>query len=159
VDGMVCMSTNAASDTRRRLQETAVRRTNASERPRPVRELVVGRGVDGDFGSLCSTVSRVAVPVPFPRFFDERINILGRLGTIDLSCRRAMRGEVGEISVLASMYTDAATGHRGLIEHGNSLAREERVSTFAGVGGSTESASLSEASETLLGLATDYQSL
>jgi hypothetical protein len=158
VDGMVCLSSQAAS-ARSRQSASSQKDVQAIERQRPVRELVAGRGVSGEFESMCNTTSRVAVPIPFPRFFDERININGHFLTADSSKTRLLRGEVGELSALASSYTDAKSGHITLSSLGDALGRESRVSTAGGARGTTEPATFSEASEALFGLANDYQSL
>lgn len=121
-------------------------------------ELVVARGVMGDFPAICRTSTRVAIPVPFPRFFDGRISMTGFLPHADVAGNKVASGqltEVGEVDSLTSAYTDAREGSAALRAYASALKR----AATSGPSGNVEPETYSNMSEQMISLAGDYDEL
>lgn len=156
VSGMTRVSCGHVNNERKR------RRGNGSAPLRQTRlaaEVVIGRGVGRDFESACALEGKVAIPVPYPRFFDSRLDIRGRLRPAGVAGNvgpaDAGLQEVGELGALAALYTDSVEGADVLHAHSGALSRVARLGTQGQ--GSTEMATLVEAAEALEGMATDYE--
>jgi hypothetical protein len=123
----------------------------------PARELVCGRGVGGDVDMFCRASTRIAVPVPFPRFFDRRIDMRGHLIPLEVASKRPRLGEVGELSALASLYVDTDESSLFFSDMGVSLDRAIRAP--ASLRGLLEAETIREMAENIRGLASDYLTL
>jgi hypothetical protein len=157
VPGMTRLSTPFATPASRSAPTGAAAKARSA---RLAGELVIGRGVSGTFESACRTRARVAVPVPYPRFFDGRLGLDGRLKPTRHTeagggAERPALSEVGELSALAAVYTDAAEGGLALRAYSGALSRaSKRASQGQGL---TEPATQAEAAEALLSLCNDYE--
>jgi hypothetical protein len=143
-------------------QSDPVARAGTSDNPNlpialPAREVVCARGVSLDAEILCRVDTRIAVPVPFPRFFDRRIDMQGHVLPLEVASKRPRLGEVGELSALTSAYVDVREAHRFLSDVSSSLDRAAR--TPAAVRAVLEAATIREAADSIHGLAADYLTL
>jgi Misato Segment II tubulin-like domain/Tubulin domain len=131
----------------------------ALKQTRLVAEIVTGRGVGQDFEHACAVRTKVAIPVPYPRFFDSRLNMTGGLQSTRFQTTEAPKDsklrEVGELSALASVYTDSVEGGQILHAHSRALTRAARQRAQGQ--GLTETATLTEAAEALKALAVDFE--
>jgi Misato Segment II tubulin-like domain/Tubulin domain len=125
--------------------------------PLPTREVVCARGVSLDAEIFCRVDTRIAVPVPFPRFFDRRVDMQGHILPLAMASKRPRLCEVGELSALTSAYVDVQEAHLFLSDVGSSLDRAAR--TPAAVHAVLEAATIREAADSIHGLAADYRTL
>lgn len=124
----------------------------------PSAEVVTVRGLECKALSVHTKVhSRIAIPVPFPRFFDASIDMHGRKVTDPSSVHGTEPVEVGDLGAVAGFATDSFTGYCTLAALGSALS-SKRIQT-ASKQRMSEPGLLLEPAEVLKGLAGDYKTL
>jgi hypothetical protein len=123
----------------------------------PARELVCGRGISGVAPLFCDIPLRIAVPIPYPRFFDRRIDLTGKMLPPAIASKRPRLGEVGEMSCLVSAYVDGPEESAALAGFGSRL--HEAARDVPSLRGMLEAETVLEYAEGVAALAADYRTI
>lgn len=124
----------------------------------PVAELVSTRGIPGNHDCLARVVEPLALPVPFPRVFDARVTMTGKvLHQPEGQGSETELVEVGESAAAASMFTDRVDGSTALAAWASVMSNAGRARVP--YPGDPEPFLLSEFAESLRSKSEDYLSL
>ncbi len=123
--------------------------------PLRICEVVSSRGLLNECGIHATVSNVVTLPVAYPRFFDHRISLEGRLrspGSIKVGTESKCC-EVAQVRCISGFATSGSEGST-LLSNLGTVMSETAETTSCQI--STEKSTLEEVAETLIGLGADY---